>query len=283
VLSRGYFRKDKKHSFMAVSDGRNILVPPELSGDEPCLIAESVPGAVVMAGKNRIGAASYAIEKFSPDLFILDDGFQHWKIQRDLDIVCVNALNPFGNGCLIPAGILREPLEALERADLVVITSSDLIGDEQLSLLEKEISGYTQAKIITARYVPKGFKRIIDSQLFPIESLRKDKFCALSAIGENSGFKKLLKKYSFNPTLWLDFRDHHWYNLDEIKRIDPALKVVTTTKDAVRLKNMLSQLSHEEAARFYALEIELELANGARIWENKIKIKPRYSSTVTAR
>jgi tetraacyldisaccharide 4'-kinase len=273
---------------MAVSDGRNLLVPPELSGDEPCLIAESVPGAVVMAGKNRLGAASYALEKFSPDLFILDDGFQHWKIQRDLDIVCVNALNPFGNGCLIPAGILREPLSALERADLVVITSSDLVSDEHLSLIEKEVSGYTQAKIIKAKYAPKGFKRITDSQLFAIDDLRKDKFCALSAIGENSGFKKLLEKHGINTSSWLDFRDHHWYNLDEIKRIDPVLKVVTTTKDAVRLKNILSQLPHDEAARFYALDIELEFINGAeiwenRIWKNRIKLKPRSSSTAMER
>ena len=261
ILSRGYFKQDKRASFIAVSDGKTTLVPPEISGDEPFLIAESVPGAIVMAGKNRVGAAGFAMEKFSPDLFILDDGFQHWKIIRDLEIVCVNALNPFGNGFLIPAGVLREPVSALNRADLVVITSSDLVSEASLLEIEKIISRYCHGKILRAKYAPVRLRRVLDGESFKLEDFKNEPFSAVSAIGENSGFTKLLEKSGINAVRQLDFRDHHWYNIDELKRLDTVYKVITTTKDAVRLKGLLNLLPHKEAERFFALEIELVLCS----------------------
>lgn len=275
VLSRGYFRKDKKESFVAVSDGRRTLVPPALSGDEPFLIAESVPGAVVMSGRDRLRAARYAAEKFSPDIFILDDGFQHWRIARDLDIVCVNALNPFGNGHLIPAGILREPLSALERADIIVITNSDLADENAVAGVEAEVKKYCRGKVVRARYAPKSLKRVIDGQSFKLNSMLGEPVTALSAIGENAGFKKMLEKTGINAIEQLDFRDHHWYNLDDIRSARPGRKVITTTKDAVRLKDLLAHLPQSDAERFYALEIEMEFVNGAKIWENGMEKKLR--------
>ena len=277
VLSRGYFRKDKRKSFMAVSDGKTTLALPELAGDEPFLVADSVPGAVVMAGKNRLGAAAYALEKFSPDIFILDDGFQHWKIQRDLDIVCVNALNPFGNGSLIPAGSLREPVSALGRAGIVVITSSDLVTESELAAVEDRVSRYCQGRVITAKYVSVRLKRVLDGAFFGLDDFKNKPFTAVSAIGENLGFQKLLEKSGINAVQRLDFRDHHWYNIDEIKHLDTSRKVVTTTKDAVRLKSLLGLLPLKEAERFYALEIELEFVHGAGIWENRTRVKRRSS------
>ena len=283
ILSRGYFRKDKKHSFIAVSDGKRILVPPEMSGDEPNLIAQSVPGAVVMAGRNRLKSAEYALGKFSPDVFILDDGFQHWKISRGLDIVCVNALNPFGNGLLIPAGILREPVSALKRAGLVIITSSDLVSEHALKAVETRIKRNFEGKLLRARYAPKSIKRIFDGQTFALDELKSGPFTAFSAIGENSGFKKLLEKSGINVASQLDFRDHHWYNLEEIRSIGKGRSVITTTKDAVRLKSLLEHLPVKEAENFYALEIELVFINGDGIWEKGMEKKLRPSSTATAR
>jgi len=277
VLSRGYFKKDKRRSFVAVSDGKKTLVPPEVSGDEPYLIAENAPGAVVMAGKNRLGAAGYALEKFTPDIFILDDGFQHWKIKRDLDIVCISALNPFGNNCLIPAGILREPPSALRRADLVVITSADLVPEEKLSAIENTIARYFSGKTIRAKYSPVCLKRGIDAREFKLEEFKNDVFTAVSALGENSGFKKLLEKSGINADNHLDFRDHHWYNLKEVVGIAPGRKIITTTKDMIKLKSLLGLMPLREAERFYALEVDLEFINGAAIWENKTKAMPRSS------
>ena len=118
VLTRGYGRKKK--DTVIVSDGKNILSSAELSGDEPVSIAESARGAIVVAGADRFWAAKEALASLKPGAFILDDGFQHWALKRDIDIVCVNALNPFGNGFLIPAGILREPISSLQRAELVI-------------------------------------------------------------------------------------------------------------------------------------------------------------------
>ena len=185
---------------------------------------------------------------------------------------------PGGEGLNHEIRCLQQPLEhCLAVSGLKVKSYAALAG------IEAEVKKYCTGKIIRARYAPKGAKRIIDGEVFKLNSLIAEPVTAVSAIGENSGFKKLLEKTGINAVEQLDFRDHHWYNLDDIKSIAPGRKVVTTTKDAVRLKNLLAFLPVKEAERFYALEIELNFINGAKIWENGMEKKLRSSSTVTVR
>ncbi len=151
VVSRGYGRRDE-NVLTVVSDGKMVLADPGTGGDEPVLIGSKVLGVPVVAASDRLQAAQYAHEKFRNDTVILDDGFQHIRLARDLDIVLVDAVDPFGNGKLFPAGILREPLSALRRADVVVITHADRAAD--LPALRKAISRHTGARIFTSRLVP---------------------------------------------------------------------------------------------------------------------------------
>ena len=121
VLSRGYGGSMEGETAI-VADGRTILLDAGQCGDEPYLLAATVPGLMVVMGADRYSAGMLAMERLSPDIFLLDDGFQHLRLRRDLDILLVDWARPFGNGRTLPAGLLREPLSAVQRADLVVYT-----------------------------------------------------------------------------------------------------------------------------------------------------------------
>ncbi|HEX8922279.1 MAG TPA: tetraacyldisaccharide 4'-kinase, partial [Pyrinomonadaceae bacterium] len=125
ILTRGYGRADARRRVL-VSDGERILAEAREGGDEPRLLAEKLQGmAAVVSDADRVGAARWAESNLKSDLFILDDGFQHLRIARDLDIVAVDATNPWGGGRLLPTGRLREPLSGLTRADLIILTRTE--------------------------------------------------------------------------------------------------------------------------------------------------------------
>ncbi len=140
ILTRGYGRKTPSKRVL-VSDGLRMLATPEESGDEPFELAQNLFGkAIVIADADRVAAAEWAKRKFGITVFVLDDGFQHRRAVRDVDIVCIDATNPFGGGRMLPAGRLREPLINLRRADAIVITRANLVDD--ISDLKSEISNF---------------------------------------------------------------------------------------------------------------------------------------------
>lgn len=129
ILTRGYGRKDP-HLQVIVSDGYGVLASPTEAGDEPYLLASRLVGsAAVISSADRIAAGHEAINDFGTDCFVLDDGFQHLRLARDLNIVTIDATNPWGGGKLLPYGRLRETPESLSRADCVVITRCDQVRE----------------------------------------------------------------------------------------------------------------------------------------------------------
>src|SRR5215213_1155286 len=129
VLTRGYGRENEGRR-VVVSDGVRVLAGVREGGDEAVLLAESLSGvASVVCDRDRVAAARWAREHLGAQAFVLDDGFQHMRIARDLDVVTLDATAPWGGGHLLPWGRLREPVTALARADCVVITRSDLSPD----------------------------------------------------------------------------------------------------------------------------------------------------------
>ncbi|MFA7675337.1 MAG: tetraacyldisaccharide 4'-kinase, partial [Endomicrobiia bacterium] len=141
ILSRGYARKENTLNNVIVRDNEKIISDICASGDEPYMMAQNIKCPIII-GRDRIQSAKLS-QKFNPDVFILDDGFQHWKLKRDLDIVCINSLNPFGNNMIIPAGILREKLTALKRADIVILTNANLCDDIKLKDIKKKVVSIT--------------------------------------------------------------------------------------------------------------------------------------------
>jgi len=255
VVSRGYGRKDEAETVI-VSDGSSMLADPDIGGDEPVLIGAKLPGVPVVVGRNRHQAASVALQRFLAEVVILDDGFQHVQLKRDLDIVLVDAGNPFGNGRLFPKGVLREPLAALKRADAVLITKTE--GARELEALKKVIRENTHARIFTSRQVPVDLIDFHGGKVLPLSSLRGARVLALAGIARPASFFELIQSLGAEIAAVCVYADHFRYQKTDLAKVyrkaaDANIgMIVTTEKDAVRLKNM-------NAEGFWSLRIELSV------------------------
>ncbi len=245
IISRGYKRANEKERVL-VSDSKQILVDVKKAGDEPFELANKLVGkAFVVADSNRVEAGLWAKEEFGITAFVLDDGFQHLKVKRDLDIVTIDATNPFGNSKTLPAGVLREPLENLRRADLFVITRANIANNIQI--IKEKIRSYNKyAPIISARNKVAGLAELsnpphgiaIDEQQTGKNYLP---FCAL---GNPDNFFNQLIDEKFNVVGTQRFKDHHFYTQKDIEiledkaRIKNADVLLTTAKDAVKLQSL---------------------------------------------
>ena len=238
------------------------------AGDEPLLLAEMLLGAAaVVSDANRVAAARWARENLASEIFILDDGFQHLRVRRNLDIVTVDATNPWGAGRLLPHGRLREPLEGLRRADLIIITRAEQASDLHHLKLEAERFGGGQQPVIISRsrtrvvrplgHGESGAHSSSTSSRSPASSYRAAAFCAL---GNPQAFFEHLRRSGYALEYTRAFPDHHVYtqrDADLITReaqAHNAEALLTTAKDAVKLR----QLRFELPCFVVELEIEFE-------------------------
>ncbi len=256
ILTRGYGRKDSKKRVL-VSDGSTILSDPANSGDEPFELAQKLLGkAIVIADADRVAAAEWAKRKFGVTAFVLDDGFQHRRVKRDLDIVCIDATNPGGNtqagslrsGGMLPAGRLREPLHNLGRADIVVITRADLVDD--ISNLRSEISDLNSAAAVFT-----AMTNIVNADEF-----RGKRALAFCGLGNPEGFYEQLRREGMDVIGMRTFVDHHQYAQKDIDAIESEARacgaeaLLTTPKDDVKL----SDLKFEMPRHVVGIEIEID-------------------------
>ncbi len=262
VVSRGYARKNEKE-IIVVSDGQSVLVDTRIGGDEPVMIGSKMPGIPVVVGSSRYNAALHALQRFSPDVVVLDDGFQHIRLKRDIDIVLLDAGNPFGNGKLFPAGVLREPINALKRAHAVLITKADTSAD--IGKLKDTIRRNTRARIFTSRQVPVDLIDCRSSDIRPLTVLRGSRVLALSGIARPDSFTSLLKALGADIAAECTYRDHFDYKKSDLATVfrkaadEKITMIVTTEKDAIRLNRL-----HGDGV--WALRIELIVAENDA-WE----------------
>ncbi len=272
ILSRGYARQNKKIKNVIVRDKEKILADIDVSGDEPYMMAKLVNCPIII-GANRIESAKLA-EQFNPDVFILDDGFQHWKLQRDLDIVCVNSLNPFGNGMTIPSGILREKKSALKRAKIVAVTNCNLANKDKVFEIGDEIFKITNKSPIEVSC--KKYEIINLGDNFKIENLdlfrEENSFVVMSAIGSPDNFINTVINLGLKIKEEIIFSDHHKYQTKDITGIiddlEPGEKIITTAKDAVKISELIDTKMQN---KIYVLNISLTFNSGKKIFENEIK------------
>jgi len=233
VLTRGYGGK-LEGQVAVVADGSRRLLNPVDAGDEPCLLADLLPGLIVVMGSDRYRAGCLAMERFSPDIFILDDGFQHQKLQRDLDLVLLDGEKPQGNGFTFPAGLLREPFSALRRAHLAIFTRSSGTDPAGLTLPP----GLQRCH---ARHHLAGFTTGENDTLRPFSELQGLRGLAFAGIADPDGFFNLLEAEGVSLAATLAFPDHSSYGDEEcaalarLKRSCRADFIITTAKDAVKL------------------------------------------------
>ena len=248
ILTRGYGRKNPQRRVL-VSDGETVLADAENAGDEPFELARKLIGkAIVIADANRVSSANWAREKFGVNVFLLDDAFQHVRARRDLDIVLLDATNPFGNSKTLPFGILREPLENLCRADLIVLTRTNLVEAKQISDLKFQISKFnSECPIFTAE---NKISKLTELEKFNANESEPEtlsvkpetrKAAAFCALGNPDNFFEQLKRENFKVVSTLKFPDHHKYLQKDIEKTEAQTQqsgaeiLLTTAKDAVKL------------------------------------------------
>ena len=258
ILSRGY-KGEKKTDISLVSDGDQLFLGPDEAGDEPYMLAKRLKGVPVIVGSDRHKIGSYALNKFNVDALILDDGFQHVRLNRDMNILLIDGKRGVGNGFLTPRGPLREPLSGIKRADLILINKAESMNLE----LEKGIGEFvTSQSMFRSHYKAKGLISLRDKKEAGIELLDGVKVVMLSAIATPSSFSNLLSSLGGRILDEVSFPDHHSYRQRDLDMIIESAKssgadfIVTTEKDAVKL----AQLKFAKDIPFYYLEIALNMS-----------------------
>ncbi len=241
VVSRGYGRRSEAETII-VSRWGEILVSVEEGGDEPLMLARTLPKASVVVASRRVDGARMAVEELGARLVILDDGFQHWALFRDLDIVLVSGEEGFGNGLLFPAGPLREPLSALNRAHIAVVTKC------RNTVLEREISMVApQLPIFTASIVVREIRAPMEGRTIPLGKVKGIEAAAFSGIAFPDSFFRLLSNVGVILRETRAYPDHHFYTVEDVKGLSTMAHrwgtVFTTEKDWVRIENMNPEFS----------------------------------------
>lgn len=246
-----------------------VLTRGYAGGDEAEELRKKLPDVPVIVGRDRVKSAEEAIQKHGAEVLILDDGFQHIRLHRDLDIVTINATEPFGVGGLIPSGNLREPVEHLSRADIFVLTKSD-IGQKNLHWISQKLLEYKpQAVIFEAVHKPVAVWSATSDRRHSPDALRGRRVSALSGLADPHSFEKTVENLGAEIVFAGRFDDHHAYTRAEIddflkrSRAVGAAEVVTTRKDFVRLEPFFRRgvPAAWKGFEFWVLDIEIQLSD----------------------
>src|SRR5258705_3752077 len=263
VLTRGYGRANPQ-SQVVVSDGNKLLATQWEAGDEPYLLARNLIGiAAVVSNPDRAAAGEWAIKNLGSEVFVLDDGFQHLRLSRDLDIVTIDATNPWGGGSLLPYGRLRETLTGLSRANCIVVTRTEQVEDTvSLSQSVQRLAG--AIPVFTSQMMTSGIRRL-NGETVSNESLRAQPVAAFCGVGNPESFFNQLRHEGYSPVFTRAFADHHGYNQADLNRLIKEAKdhgasgLITTAKDALKLASLEIELP------CYVLEIKISIADDARL------------------
>lgn len=251
ILSRGY--RSKGPESVIVSKGEGPMINWEEAGDEPYMMAKRLSNVWIVKDRNRYRGSLIAGEV---DLFILDDGFQHWPVERDLDIVTMDATLPFGNGRLLPLGPLREPIKEVGRAEIVLFTNST----GKNPAFEEQIRAHSpDIRFFYSQFTVRGLVGI-DGILTDMKDHRGANVYAVAGVGSPARFLKSLKDEGLNITGQTLFRDHHRYTPSDLSRIFRRAEmsgsdiIITTEKDLPKIAGILSD---EPAIPVYALRVDM--------------------------
>jgi tetraacyldisaccharide 4'-kinase len=260
VLSRGY------------GGGSHSQEGAEMVNDECLALIENLQDVPVLAGRDRVKNGEKAINDFGVDCVVLDDGFQHLRLKRDLDIVVIDALNPFGGENLIPRGSLREPLQNLERADLFIISHCDQGNQQTIRSIYTKLDQINHsAPVCESIHRPVHFDNIADGSILELEWLNGKRVYALSAIGNPESFTCTLKGLGADLVKHKVFQDHHVYTTEEIEGIIAEAQslgtdaIIVTQKDIVKIRKM-----NIKDANILSLKIEIKITRGVDLYKAAI-------------
>ncbi len=252
IVSRGY-KGTAERQGAVVSDGRAVFLDAATAGDEPHLIACRLKDIPVVVGKNRLAAGMLAVERFAPDVIVLDDAMQHLRIKRDVELVLLDHRDPFGNGHLLPRGSLREPVFSLSRADACILTRcptgeapSTASSAARIRQLAPGIPVFRSYHVPYCYEVKKGTSTLLKAgqtllSSRDIKTLNQRRVFAFSGIARNDDFNATINTLGFHVAGFMEFADHHRYSSTDLERIvgraagAGARRLITTEKDHARL------------------------------------------------
>ncbi len=243
VISRGYKSKNKDDVHV-VATIEEVTSTPTLAGDEPYLLAHKIPGVPVLIGKNRVQPAKHAVTDFCSNILILDDGFQHLRLQRDLDLVLFNCVTLNKHFHVFPGGLLREPFTALQRSHAIIFTNYSSEYKVKVAEFTKKISEYlNHSNIFTSEYRPSYLSDIAGNRL-PLDLFKAtDTLLGFCGIASPERFIKTLETLQYTLSDFYSFSDHHDFtrkDMDKIMEKAEAYNVtacITTEKDFVKLRS----------------------------------------------
>lgn len=274
LLSRGHGGSHEKgYGAQLVSRGDGtLLLPPEVAGDEPTLLAQLLPDVPVLVGRDRRLSGQRACAELAPDILLLDDALQFWQLHRDLDIVLLDARLPFDNGWILPRGLLREPPFHLRRAGMVVLTRADRVSPEALEKTRRRVAQLApQAPIFTAIHAPTAWVHTRTKTLFPLPTLAGKAVCAFAGIADGAAFAHSLENLGLSLKIVREFGDHHTYNKNDILSLieqNPDAVFVTTEKDLTKVASLWP--AHGPELWALRIGIQLDDPDGVRSFVEKI-------------
>ncbi len=241
ILSRGYGGANE-HGCAIASDGHRVRLTAQMAGDEACMLAHMLPTIPVLVGKDRRQSGARAEAEFRPDVIVMDDGMQYWQLHRNVEIVLLDAIEPFDNGYTLPRGLLREPAPHLRRATVILVTRSHVADRKTLDQTMAKIRSLAPGKpVYTADLIPHALRQVEPPQLLDIHSLRGRRVACLSAIGNPSSFESMLGDLGSIVCSTMRLPDHSQPSAEELdalfRRAEEAnaSAIVTTEKDAIKL------------------------------------------------
>jgi tetraacyldisaccharide 4'-kinase len=263
MISRGYRRTTS--GTVIVSDGVALRESVERSGDEPFQIARKFPHVYVIVDEQRARGAQLAVDKFGPDVIVLDDGFQHRPLHRDLDIVLMEGDGPLSSLRLLPAGVQREPLSALIRADLLAVSS--VSGG---TVHVQELQRVTKAPVIKVHRKAQKLVALARDREMELSKARGKACIAFCGIGNPGSFRRTLDEIGVEVREFIVFPDHHAYTALDLRGIVESVEsnnpdiVLMTEKDAVVWQSSIQRTLSLLQMSYY-LEIEMEIIEGAEL------------------
>lgn len=266
--------------FLVSLDRRPAILIRGYGRDESFMLREELDGVQILVGRNRVKNSIKAQEELNCDTLLLDDGFQHYRLRRDLDIVLIDATNPFGNGHLLPRGILREPIPALKRADFVIITKVDAISKDTLRqqyLYEKIRSFVDEERILEAIYQPSSLTGIDKEDIYnDLDLIREKRVAIFTGIANPLYLKYIVERCGAKVACEFVFPDHYRFSKDDlnyaIKRCQ-ELKIeffIITKKDLVRLKR-LDIYKDSGDVTILVLNVEFEIVKNKEILFDRLR------------
>ncbi len=281
ILNRGY-RAKFYGEVGIVSDGHQLKMDAAQAGDEAYMLAKHLPNVPVLIGARRAVTGQYAIENFGAEVVILDDGYQHWQVIRDLDILLIDAVSVFGNGHLLPRGMLRESISHISRADVCLMTKVDQAREGSRELIRETVRKYnSSAQIVESIHQPRcliplaEWSTNLSGKGIGVDIISGRRVMAVSAIGNPASFERTLRDLGAEIISSLRYPDHHDYTIMEMEDIlrqadsFAAEMIIVTEKDAVKIPDEVAKESW--SIPIFVISVEVTFQSGATEFENLLR------------